>query len=136
MKLAGFTFTRILAEKNANKLEDLKINSGINIESIEEIETKNIKSQDTFLLVKWNYEVNYNPEIAKISLGGNAILSMESKKAKDILNEWKNKKIDPEFNIVLLNIILKKASIKSLQLEDDFNLPPHFKLPSLKLKSE
>jgi len=134
MKIAGFNFTKILAEKNNSNFEGLKIDSGINLESIEKINSKEIKSSDSFLIIKWSCEINYAPNIANISFSGNLVLSLEEKKAKEIISSWENKKLDQEFNMNVLNLILKKVNIKAVQLEDELNLPLHFKLPSLKSK--
>ena len=42
---------------------------------------------------KFAYNVNYNPEIAKVELGGVVVFSLEPKLAKQILKDWKKKKI-------------------------------------------
>lgn len=134
MKLAGFNFTKYNIEKKSNDYKNLKISSGINIESIEEVKSNILKTKETLLIVKWKFNVNYEPKIASIELAGNLIIGLESKKSKEILKKWDKKEIDEEFNIKILNIILKKCNIKSVQFEDDFSLPIHFKLPSLKGK--
>jgi hypothetical protein len=132
MKLIGFNFTKIYIEKLKNVSKDLKIENSINIESIEEIKNEILKSKDSFLIIKFNYKLNYNPNIAKIELAGNVNLNVDEKLAKELLKDWKYKKIKEEIKIALFNSILKKVNIKSLQLEEEMNLPTHFQLPSLK----
>jgi len=134
MKLAGFNFTKYNIEKKSNDYKDLKVSSGINIESIEEAKSNFLKTKEILLAVNWKFNVNYEPKIASIELGGNLVIGLDSKKAKEILKKWSKKEIDEEFNVKVLNVILKKCNIKALQFEDDFSLPIHFKLPSLKAK--
>ncbi len=135
MNLAGFNFTKINAEKMGSFVKDTKINTSINIESIEE--AKNFpKMKDSFLLIKWKYSLQYSPNVSKFDFEGNMVISIEEKKCKEILKEWKNKKLNVEFNTMLINLIIKKANIKAINLEDEFGLPIHFKMPSVKLENK
>jgi hypothetical protein len=136
MKLMGFNFTKLNIEKKSSKFEELKIDTSINLDSIEETKQEIVKSKDSFLSIKFNYLINYNPDIAKISLNGNILLAVDEKMCKEILNDWKDKKLKDNFRLSLFNFILRKSNIKALQLEEDLNLPPHFNLPSLKLEDK
>jgi len=131
MKLAGFNFTKINAEKIKDNFKDLKIETKINIEDLKEIKSNLIKSKESFLTIKFQYGIDYKPEIANIEFKGNILLAVDQKKAKDILRDWKDKKISEEFRMVIFNLILKKSNIKSLQLEEEINLPAHFRLPMI-----
>lgn len=131
MKLAGFNFTKINVEKFTNDFKNLKINTSINLVSIDEAKT--IKTNDSFLNLKFNYSIDYDPKIAKIEFEGNMLISIDSKKAKEILDDWKNKKIKDESRLAIFNGILMKSNIKAVQIESEMGLPIHFKLPSLTL---
>ena len=132
MNIVGFNFTKILIEKNEVQGKEIKVNSGINLKQIEKYKGST-KSKENFLSIDWNYEVNYSEDLAKINFEGSVIVSLEEKKQKEVLSDWKKNNLKSEFNTPLLNFLLKKCNIKALQLEDDFNLPPHFNLPSVKL---
>jgi len=136
MRIIGFGFDKINVEKLSNKVENLKITSNINISEIKEIKSDFLKEKENLINVKFSYNLNYDPDFAKLEFVGNILFSIESKKAEEILKEWKNKKIIEEFKIVLFNIILKKVNLKSLQLEEEMNLPLHIQLPSLKFKDK
>jgi len=136
MKLMGFNFTKLNAEKSSLNLEGLKIGTSIDIVSIEEKKYDSIKSNDSILIVEFNYIINYDPKIAKIELKGNIIISVEEKLAKEVIKDWKDKKVNDEFRLTLFNAILRKSNIKALQLEEEVNLPPHFNLPSLKIEDK
>jgi hypothetical protein len=132
MKVVGFNFTKLSAERYKLSLEKTKINSKMNISSIESIKSSLLSTGEDFLNVEFNYSLTYEPEFANIELKGNVILSVEPKLAKTILNDWKEKTTSEEFRLPLLNIILKKATLKSLELEEELGLPIHLPLPSLK----
>ena len=75
--------------------------------------------------------LNYEPNIAIIEFEGNILIETDVESMKDIIRKWGTKKISEDFKIVLFNIILRKCNIKSLQLEDEMNLPLHINLPSV-----
>ncbi len=136
MKLFGFNFKKIEIERLSETFENLKVNTNINIGSIEKIDSKVIKGKEEILQINFTYTINYDPKIAKIEFIGNVILSVDPKISKEILKEWNDKKISQKLRVPLFNIILRKSNIKALQLEDEMNLPLHIPLPSVKQDSE
>ena len=136
MKLLGFNFTKILVEKHKDRVEDLKIGTRIDISDIKEAKSTMLKTKDEVLAIKFAYGLDYEPEMAKLDLEGNLIISLESKKARETLKEWKNKKMPEDSKIPLFNVILRKSSLKALQLEEEMNLPIHMQLPSLKIEDK
>jgi hypothetical protein len=131
MKLAGFNFTKIHAEKQKNQIKEIKIDSKINIASIESIKSDLINQKESLLGVEFDYSIKYK-NLATLEFKGNLVLVLDSKDANKIIKDFKNKKISDDFRISIFNIIMKKSSIKALQLEEELNLPYHFKLPSLR----
>jgi len=136
MRIIGFNFNKINIEKFSDKIENLKINTDINISEINEIKLDFFKTKEQFIGVKFIYKISYKPDISKIELAGNIVFGIEPQIAKDILKQWQNKKISEEFRITLFNVILRKSNLKALQLEDEMNLPPHISLPSLKKQED
>ncbi len=136
MKIVGFNFTKISVEKNKESLEDLKINTNIDISEIKEVKADFFKSQEELLSFKFEFKLDYDPDMAKIELKGVIVLALEPKLSKDLLKQWKDKQIPPDFKLNLLNLILRKSTLKCLQLEEEMNLPLHMRLPSLTMKEE
>jgi hypothetical protein len=132
MRIIGFNFNKINIEKFSDKIEKLKINTNINISEINEMELDLFKTKEQFIRVKFTYNIDYEPKIAKIELVGNIVFGAESKIIKDVLKQWEGKKIPEDFKIILFNVILRKSNLKALQLEEELNLPLHVSLPSLK----
>ena len=80
--------------------------------------------------VDFEYSINYEPNLAEISLKGFVIIMGDSKEIKDIVSGWKKKKeVLAETKLRIFNTIFHKCNIKALELEEDFNLPPHLRLP-------
>jgi len=136
MKLAGFNFTKIAIEKKKDDFKDLKIETQINLIEINEIKQELVKSKDSFLSVKFSYIINYLPGIATLEFEGKGVLVIDSRRARDILKDWKDKKLDDEFRTAVFNLIITKSNIKALQFEEELNLPLHFRLPSLSLPKD
>ena len=132
MKLMGFNYTKISIEKSKDILKDLKMNSQLDISNIEEVNQEVFKSKEEFLAIKFKYKIEYNPEIALVNLEGTLLVSVDPKLAKDVIKQWKDKGMPDVFKVPLFNIILRKTSLKSLQLEEEMGLPPHIKMPILK----
>jgi hypothetical protein len=132
MKILGFNFTKLQAEKGINKKEGIKINTHIDISKIEFVNPGEIKVKEDLLGVSFKFDVSYDPDFAKISFEGNIILAVESKLHKEVLKQWKENKIPEDFKLPLFNIIIKKSTLKALQFEEELNLPLHIPMPSLK----
>lgn len=137
MRLIGFSFLKIHAEKLSSKLSaDTKVNTNINIVDIQEVKSEVFNSKESLLSVKFDYNISYDPDYASVSFSGMVLISLLTKEAKDISKQWKESKFPEEFKLFLFNVILKRSNLKALQLEEELNLPSHIPLPSLKIPSK
>ena len=136
MKLVGFNFNKISIEKFSNKSEKINAKMNIEIKEILKIKENVIKSKEDLLAIEFVYNIDYSPEFAKIEFTGTLLLSIDPKEAKEILKEWEQKKTPKEFRMAVYNIILKKANVKALSLEDEIGLPLHIQLPFFKKEEE
>lgn len=132
MKIVGFNFDKINIEKFSSKFENLKINTKMDIPDIAEVKSDFFKSKEELLGIKFSFDLEYEPKVAKIGLAGTILLSLEPKIAKEVLKQWKDKKVPEDFRLSIFNIILKKATMRALRLEEEMNLPLHIQLPSLR----
>lgn len=135
MKLIGFNFSKIHAERFNVKADSLNVKSDINLLDISSVNSEMIKTNEDLLAVKFSFSLDYSSDFAKIEFIGSMVVSTDSKKAKDILKGWKDKKAPDDFQLAVYNIIIKKSSIKALELEEELGIPIHIPLPSLKPKS-
>mgnify|MGYP001581842508 CR=1 FL=1 len=131
MRPVGFNFNKISIEKFKELGGELKFNTKIDISSISPLKSDLIKIKDEPIKIDFVYSILYEPEFAKLELAGTIILSVEPKIAREVLRGWKDKELNEDFRLFIFNIILRKANIKALSLEEELNLPPHIPLPTL-----
>lgn len=136
MRVIGFNFDKISVEKLKDRTEKLNIKTNIDISEIKQIKSDILKTKEDLVQAKFSYTVKYEPGYANIDLKGTAILSLDEKQAKEVMKEWKKKQMPEGFRTVLFNVIMRKASLKSLHLEDELNLPLHLPLPTLNPQKE
>jgi len=137
MKIIGFNFDKINIEKLTIKTEkNLEVKTNIDILEIKEIKSESTIMKEDFIGVQFIFNINYDPDFAKINLSGNVLFAVDSKLSKDILKQWKDKKMPEDFRILLFNVILRKANLKALELEEEMNLPLHVPMPSLKKQED
>lgn len=133
MKLAGFNFTKINAEKNTDFKGNLEIKANIAISSMEKFKPEYSKQES--LKVSFEYLVDYS-ELGKIDIKGVLFIITDPKTIKDTIKDWKDKNYNADMNIAILNIINRKASIKAFELQEELTLPPHVQLPILRPESK
>jgi len=129
IKLVGIYFTKLLAERNPDFKGKLEILPGINISSIDKF--KPDQSKQELLKVSFDMGIDYK-EFGKISVRGELFLSADPKTFKEILSDWKDKNHSSDTQVAIMNLIMQKASIKALLLEEEVGLPPHINLPVLR----
>jgi hypothetical protein len=134
--IIGFNLTRILVEKDASdkpqKIEKVSTKTDISNISEQKIEIK----EKVALKFSFNFNVDYEKNVAKIKMEGSILYLADPKQAKEILESWKKKEIPKEIRINILNSILSRCNIKALGLEEDMGLPTHFPLPRFQPQEE
>jgi len=138
MQVIGFNFTKISAERIKDK-NPTNISTNIKFEDIVKEEILLLKDKST-LKISFDFQVDYEAtlkkeekeNIAKLSFSGNIILTTEEEEFKIITKNWKKKEIQPDLKDALINLIIKKCTIRALDLEDQLNLPSHLPFPIAK----
>ena len=136
MKFIGFSFTGVNISKNSEVKPGLKMQTTVDIDSVKSTKADIIKPNEDLLEVSFAYKVKYEPGIAEVGLKGMILVSLAPKDAKDIMKKWKKKELPNDFRIPIINVVMRKAGLKALSLEDEMNLPLHLPLPSLKNPEE
>ena len=132
----GFVLTKLKAERFEQKLEELKVETSINIDSIKEHPTNAEGKEKKYLVVSFDYQIKYSKKVADVEVGGKVFLEVDPETASDVLNKWKKKEVSSDFKLAVFNLILMKGNIKAIQIEDELGLPTHFKLPSISLEKK
>ena len=135
METIGFNFTELsIKDSRGSKSvgKSVDVDTNLSVLSIKEIKTEVLKTKNEIIGVEFEYKVDYNPDIAKVYIKGKVVLSLDPKIAKETIKEWDQKRVSKDIRSFLFNIILKKSTLKALELEDTLNLPLHIPMPSFK----
>jgi hypothetical protein len=130
MKLINFQFTKISAERLENIVKTYKIQSNIDLLKINSIKENKIQLNEDILEITFVYKLDYS-ELANLELKGKILAKLDEKESKDVLTQWKNKKLPEQFKLVVFNLILTKSNIKALELEEELKIPYHISLPKV-----
>jgi hypothetical protein len=134
MQVIGFNFNKISATKTDNPKGKMNIKMGITFEKLTKEAVKSV-NQDV-IKADFDFSVDY-VKIANLGFKGSVYFTATPDKIKEIIKHWdKNKQLTEELKVPLMNFVLNKCNVKSLQLEEEFNLPPHIKLPKIALPVE
>jgi len=140
MQVIGFNFTKISAEREQN-LKPTAMNTNIEFTNLESQKMDILKEADA-LKISFKYSIDYGEEKKKAPLPGKIdfegfiVVSAEKKESKELQKAWKKKSLPNTAKIPLFNLILRKCAAKSLQLQEDINLPSHIPIPKIKPKQE
>jgi hypothetical protein len=130
MKIIGFNYTKLHAER-PHKIEKIsKISANISFTEIEKEESELIKS-DTILKISFKYEVDYEKSDIKITCEGILFLALTQDEAKEVMKKWKKKEISENLRLFLSRHVWHKCTLKSLQLEEELNIPTHIPMPQI-----
>ena len=132
MKVIGFNFTRLSAERLKDSVDEIKINTELDFPEIKETKSPFLKIKEELLEAKFEYKVNYEPGLAKVVIQGKVLFSVDEKTANEVLKQWKKKNLPEDFRILLVNVVMRKSALKALTLCDELNLPVHVPLPTLR----
>ena len=132
MAVIGFSFSKILVEKHKPIKSKIEVKSSLHVKDIsKEPEVKLVEKKDT-LRFDFEYSIEYAPNLATIQFTGHVLLVADPKDADKAVQDWnKNKTINDDLKLRVYNSIFNRCNVKAFELEEDFNLPLHLKLPSI-----
>ena len=137
MKVIGFNFNKISIEKLSDNFKNISLESQIDFEEVKNIKSNILNSDEEVIVAKAKYILKYSPDIVNIEMGLNVLISLNPENSKKIIENWNDsKKLPEDFRFFLNNLILKKTTLKALELEDELNIPPHIPMPSLKKQED
>ena len=141
MRIIGFNFTKVGAERFSGKAMGSDRSTNIEFQNIEKEENNLAKDDSEMLKVSFKFSVIYGEKdkkdssSAEVALSGFIILMANKEESEELQKAWKKKELSSSFRVPIFNFILKKCSIRALQLEDELNLPLHIPMPQLKIES-
>ncbi len=137
MAVIGFNFNRINVEKNEAEKGKVNISNNVAIKNIEQKGISLGKDKQDALKFTFEFSSKYEPKLGAITLGGDVLYLTDSKKSKEILDNWKkDKRVPKEIMAGILNTVLARCNIQALILSQEVNLPPPIPLPKVKVGSK
>ena len=121
---------KLLVERKNPIKGKLSIKSKLGMDDIKAEEVS--VSKNPALKFDFTYEINYEPNVAKIEIKGVVIAIDDKDEGKAILKDWKDKKFLSPVKIPLFNFIMNKCTLKAIELEEELGLPIHIPLPKIK----
>lgn len=119
------------------KTEDRKVSGNVNVNSSPRI--TNMEKKDVGFGVKdaigaeFVFETKYEPDVGSIAIKGEVIYQTD--RADKILQKWKkDKKIDDEAAVEILNAIFRKSLTVAINFSNELRLPPPIQFPVVQAK--
>ena len=137
MAIVGFNFAKINVERKEVQRGKINISNNVAIKDVESTDISLGKEKQNALKFTFEFTSKFEPKIGSILLGGDLIYLGDVKKAKEVLDGWKNdKSIPKDVMTSILNTVLTKCNIQALILSQDVNLPPPVPLPRVQTSAE
>ena len=135
MALIGFRFNKMNVEKSKPITGKINIKNNIIITKVQEAKVNLGNSKQAGVEFSFEFNVDYEPDVAKILLDGAVVYMGSVEQVKDILDQWtKEKKMHKDIIEELYNHLLHKCNVQSLILARDMQLPAHIQLPKVSAK--
>lgn len=132
MAIVGFGFDSMKVEKFEKASKSLKINHGFKVLDMEMEDIGIASAKEQVVKFSFRFFLDYDPKIAALELKGHVLYLLDDKTAKELIEEWKDKKkMSPDIMRQVINTIMLKSNVKALLLANEMNLPPHIKMPTL-----
>lgn len=133
IRLLGFNLTKVTAEKKPEFSGKLQITNNIAIVSAEK--HKLDLGKEEALKVTFDFDISYGT-LGNVGLSGTLFLLVDSKTLKEALKSWEDQKLPDDLRTIVVNLVMQKASLKALQIEEDLGLPLHMPMPRIEVDSK
>lgn len=131
MNILNVSFNSISAKKEQAPKGKLGIKSNVSITSVEDANI-GVDKSNTTLRVGFSFNTEYSPDYASIQITGQMIVLEEKENAKKMLDTWnKEKKVNKDFSIPLMNTIMSKCVMESIIIAKELNLPSPLPMPKV-----
>ena len=138
MKIIGFNFSKIGAEKSEN-IENANIENNVKFTKYEK-EKLDLLKEEEIIKAFFIYSLIYNHEtkdekkekkkLAEVSFEGNIVLALKKEELKEFEKTWGKEDVPKKFVVPLYNAIFRRCTIKAVPLQEELNIPsPFLKIP-------
>lgn len=132
MPVIGININSIEAKNNRTSATNITVNSTPRIENIEKKDVELVKNVLSFA---FTFETKYVPDVGIVKIKGEVLY--QTNIADKVLKKWKKeKKIDDNIAVEVLNAIFRRCLTASVLLTHDLRLPPPIRFPVVKKKED
>lgn len=133
MAIVGFNFNKIIAERKSAPKGKVNISNNVSLKEVSAMDFNIGSTKQKGLRYTYEFISKFEPKIGNITIEGDVLALDDANKVEEILKEWKkNKKVNKDAIVPIMNMILSKCNIKALILSQDVNLPAPLQLPRVK----
>jgi len=137
MTVVSFNFTKIEAEKKEAGTGKININNNVAIVDVNEKDLSLGNEKQKVISFTFEFTSKFEPNVGLIRLLGDVLYMDDSKKVKQIIDDWKKeKKLPKDIMARILNTILNRSNVQALILSQDVNLPPPILLPKVQVEQK
>jgi len=142
MPVIGFNFTKISSARFAELKTNSTIDGNIEFKDITTEKNSILNSDNEVLRLSFKFSFTYfestpqKEKVGELSFEGDIFYSTTKNESKEILKSWKKKTTPKTFSEGIYTLILRKCTVKALDLEDQVGLPPHLQLPKIGIKTQ
>ncbi|MBI3036773.1 hypothetical protein HYY73_03420 [Candidatus Woesearchaeota archaeon] len=130
MTIAGFTFTKLLAEKKAAARGNININTNMSFISAEEIDFVMGTNKQKGLKVSFDYRNTYVPDIGTLIINGEILYLSDQKRHDELMKSWKkDKRFPDDVTAHLYDMISVRSTVEAISLSSTVGLPPPVPVP-------
>jgi hypothetical protein len=135
MGIVGFSFKKLLAERNNVNLGKLNIRNNVSLTDANEAELVLGATRQKGIKFTFEFTVTYEPKVGQMILEGEILYISEPKKDEETLKNWKkDKKLPKELTEELVNTVLMRCNLEAMIMGRDVNLPLPLPVPVAKLE--
>jgi hypothetical protein len=137
MTIIGFTFTKMVAQKNDVHAEKINVQNNIGVLQVQEKSITIGSTQNATLVVTYTYDLTYQPALGSIKIEGEITFMLPTAQVATIVKEFKEKKSIPaQLMEQVIKTVFAKCQIQSIVLARDLNLPSPVPLPKLQVNKQ
>lgn len=130
MTIAGFTFTRLLAEKKSSGRGRIDINTNIAFVAAEEIDFVMGANKQKGIKILFEYRNTYTPDIGAVIILGEILYLSDQKHHDELMKSWKkDKKFSDDVMAELFDVVSIRGCVQAIQLTSTVGIPPPIPLP-------
>jgi hypothetical protein len=140
MPVLGYNITKVEMEKLTSNIPpgQIEVKLSPRVEELRLGEIRTPTGKINGIEVLFNFQIEYNPEIARTSVKGALIyLPPEKDRMDEILNAWEDeKKLDSVLLVEVINFLSIELTPMLMVMAKEMRLPYHVPVPRAELRTQ